>query len=82
MQHEAAQTIAPSAYWACGDVPLLEVIGAHDPLKPRPYWHELRDQFGKRVTTVIIQEASHALFPEQPDAVAGATLSWAAHDAR
>jgi hypothetical protein len=70
MQHGAAQTVTPSDYWACGDVPLLELIGAYDPWKPKPYWDELRGQFGERVTTVIIQEASHALFPEQPNAIA------------
>lgn len=40
---------------------------------------ELRIQFAERVTTVIIQEASHALFPEQPGAIADAVLPWAAH---
>jgi pimeloyl-ACP methyl ester carboxylesterase len=34
------------------------------------------------VTTVIIQEASHALFPEQPDAIADAVLPWAARYAQ
>jgi pimeloyl-ACP methyl ester carboxylesterase len=30
------------------------------------------------VTTVVVDGASHALFPEQPDAVAAALLSWLA----
>jgi hypothetical protein len=42
MQHGAAQTVTPSDYWACGDVPLLELIGAYDPWKPKPYRDELR----------------------------------------
>jgi pimeloyl-ACP methyl ester carboxylesterase len=78
MQHAAAQTVPPSEYWACGDVPLLEVFGADDPWKPKPYWGELRSEFGERVTTVIIQDASHALFPEQAQAIADAVLPWAA----
>jgi pimeloyl-ACP methyl ester carboxylesterase len=82
MQHGAAQTIALSDYWICGDVRVLEIIGAYDPFKPKRYWDELRSQFGERVTTVIIQEASHALFPEQPDAIADAVLPWAARYAQ
>jgi pimeloyl-ACP methyl ester carboxylesterase len=77
MQHAAALTVPRSEYWACGDVPLLEVFGADDPWKPKPYWDELRSEFGRRVTTVVIQQASHALFPEQPDAIADAVLPWA-----
>lgn len=64
MQRAAAQTVPSSDYWACGDVPLLELIGTRDPFKPKQYWDERYSQFGERVTTVIFQEASHALFPE------------------
>jgi pimeloyl-ACP methyl ester carboxylesterase len=78
MQHAAAQTVPRSEYWACGDVPLLGVFGAYDPWKPKPYWGELRSELGQRVTTMIIQDASHALFPEQPHAIADAVLPWAA----
>ena len=76
MQHVAAKAVEPSAYWACGTALMLEVFGALDPFKPRAYWSELRDQFRDRVTSVIIEDASHALFPEQPDRVAEAVLPW------
>jgi pimeloyl-ACP methyl ester carboxylesterase len=79
MQRGAAQTVSRSDYWSCGNVPLLELIGAYDPWKPKQYWNELRSEFGDRVTTVIIENASHALFPEQPDALADAVLPWAVH---
>ncbi|NKC05073.1 alpha/beta hydrolase [Ochrobactrum haematophilum] len=36
----------------------------------------MRREFGERVTTVIIPDASHALFPEQPEAIAEAISSW------
>ena len=78
MQHGAVQSAVLSEFWACGDVPLLELIGADDPFRPKQSWDELRSQFGERVTTVIIQQASHALLPEQPDAIADAVLPWAA----
>ncbi len=76
MQHEAAQAVPLAAYWGCGRAPMLEVFGALDPFKPRAYWQELGDQFGDRVTSVMIDDASHALFPEQPDRVAQAVLPW------
>jgi pimeloyl-ACP methyl ester carboxylesterase len=38
----------------------------------------MREEFGERVSVVVIPNASHALLPEQPDAVAGAILSWIA----
>jgi pimeloyl-ACP methyl ester carboxylesterase len=47
-----------------------------DFIKPRPYWHELRDQLGERVTTEIVPDASHALFPEQPDKVVDLVIPW------
>lgn len=78
MQQAALKAVAISEYWACGTVPLLEVIAACDPFKPKAYWQELRGQLGDRITTVVIDDASHALFPEQPHAVADAVLSWAA----
>ena len=78
MQHAASQAVPPSAYWACGRAPMLEMFGALDPFKPQACWQELRDRFGDRVTSVVIDDASHALFPEQPDRVAEAVLPWLA----
>ena len=56
---------------------LLVVHPDHDAFKPRKYWAEMREEFGERVTTVVIDGAGHALFPEQPEAAAEAILSWA-----
>lgn len=78
MQRGAAQAVPRSEYWACGRAPMLEIFGAHDPFKPKMYWQELRDEFGDRVTSVMIEDAAHALFPEQPQRVANAVLPWLA----
>ena len=78
MQHGAAQVTGVRESWACGNVPLLQVLGEHDPFNPKPYWHEMQERFGDRVTLSIVQDASHALFPEQPVAVAQAILPWLA----
>lgn len=63
-------------WWHAGTAPLLELIPEADPFKPRECWHQMRDEFGERVTTRTIPGASHALFPEQPAAVADAIDAW------
>ena len=78
MQHEAAKKSGLRESWACGNVPLLQLIAEYDPFIPKPFWSEMQDEFGDRVTVSILKDASHALFPEQPAAVAEAVLSWAA----
>lgn len=65
-----------SDWWSAGTAPLLELIPAADPFKPRNKWDEMRQSYGDRVSTVVIPDASHALFPEQPTAVADAIIAW------
>ena len=78
MQHEAVKASLLKDFAACGTVPLLQIIAEHDPFNPKSSWDELKDQLGERVTQKIVAGASHALFPEEPAAVAKAVLSWAA----
>jgi pimeloyl-ACP methyl ester carboxylesterase len=70
------QGVAQSDWWHAGTAPMLELIPALDPFKPREKWDELRAEFGARVQARVIDNASHALFPEQPGAVAEAVLAW------
>lgn len=69
--------VKQSDWWGAGVAPLLELIPANDPFKPRDKWDELAKTYGSRVQTVVIPDASHALFPEQPIAVADAVIAWA-----
>jgi hypothetical protein len=68
--------VTRDAWWHAGAAPLLELIPDQDPFKPKPEWNQLRDEFGDRITTKVIANASHALFPEQPRAVADAIAEW------
>ncbi len=68
--------VRQSDWWGAGTAPLLELIPASDPFKPKAYWGELRQSYGERVQTVVIPDASHALFPEQPQAIADAIIPW------
>jgi pimeloyl-ACP methyl ester carboxylesterase len=76
MEVHCASTVPQSEYWSAGSAPILEVIPDHDPFKPPAYWGELRQQLGNRVTTKIVTDASHALFPEQPEQVADVVIPW------
>jgi len=79
MQH-AAVTTADSALiehlWSAGTAPVLEILAAYDPFHPKDQWGDLRSRLGDRVTSTVIENASHALFPEQPDAVAAAVIDY------
>ena len=76
MQRGAVAKIDLTPYWSGGNTPLLEIDARHDPFKPDAFRSELRDKVGDRVTTVMIEDAAHALFPEQPDLVAEAVRHW------
>ena len=69
--------VKQDAWWHAGRAPLLELIPESDPFKPSKDWDQLKREFGDRLTTRVIARASHALFPEQPQAVAEAIASWA-----
>lgn len=69
--------VKQDAWWHAGRAPLLELIPDADPFKPRKDWQQLRQEFGDRIAVTLIAGASHALFPEQPQAVAQAIDEWA-----
>ncbi len=76
MQSTAGRAVKQSEWWSGGTVPLLDIQGELDPFKPRAMSNEMRDEFGERVSVVVIPNASHALIPEQPTAVTEAILAW------
>ena len=75
-QSVAGRTTGQSEWWPGGAVPLLDLQGELDPFKPREMANEMRDEFGDRVSVVVIANASHALIPEQPTAVVNAIVDW------
>ena len=77
MQVDCVRRADVARYWGAGNAPVFEIIAAFDPFHQRDEWGDLRARYGDRViTTIIIDDASHALFPEQPDAVAGAVIEY------
>jgi pimeloyl-ACP methyl ester carboxylesterase len=75
-QYAAGRATRQEEWWGAGTAPLLDLQAALDPFKPRAAANELHDEFGERVTIVVIPDASHALIPEQPAAVVAAIVSW------
>lgn len=66
-QRLAAARSDRARWWhAGGVVPILDVQAADDAIAPASQAMELRDELGDRVSVVIIDNAGHALLPEQP----------------
>jgi pimeloyl-ACP methyl ester carboxylesterase len=78
MQRAAVTGIDIGRYWGAGTAPILEILAESDPFHPKDQWEDLRTQLGPRVTSAVIKDASHALFPEQPDAVADTVINYLA----
>ena len=76
VQSAAGRATKQSEWWSGGTVPLLDLQGELDPFKPRAMSNEMREEFGERASVVVIPHASHALIPEQPNAVVEAILAW------
>ena len=50
---------------------------AHDPLAHVEDAKAYKERFADRVTVTVIEQASHAVIVEQPDAVSAALISYA-----
>jgi pimeloyl-ACP methyl ester carboxylesterase len=75
-QRAAVAAVQQDEWWSGGTAPLLDLQAAQDPFKPESKRNEMKDEFGQRVTVMVIPNASHALIPEQPKAVVEALTTW------
>jgi pimeloyl-ACP methyl ester carboxylesterase len=76
MQQKAVEASHPKEFRTAGTAPILQVIAESDPFSPYPSWRALREECGDRVTTRIVADAGHALFPEQTELVAEIVSDW------
>jgi pimeloyl-ACP methyl ester carboxylesterase len=74
----AASSATPQAeWWGAGSALVLDLQAALDPWRPRSTINDIRDDLGPdRVTVQVVPDASHALIPEQPEAVVRAVAEW------
>lgn len=75
-QRAAAAAVPQERWWPGGVAPLLDLQADQDPFRTESTRREMKDEFGDRVTVVLIENASHALFPERPREVAAALAGW------
>ena len=77
MQWDARDSI-PYAEWGhAGSAPVLAVQGLDDPMATPENGYVLREQLGSdRVHVVDVPDASHALLPEQPEAITREVLAF------
>lgn len=80
MEHTAVESVPSlSAIWGgANTTQILQLIPADDPLLPPDQWNQTTGVFPDRAVSIIIEDASHALFPEQNQAVDDAILPWLA----
>lgn len=77
MESHAREHTPVDDYFAAGTAPILDLQAEHDPVAPRRFAGVLKSLLGDRVTIVVVPNASHALFPEQPNAVTEAIAAFA-----
>lgn len=76
-ERDATEATPKPEWWTAGTAPVLDVLALNDPLSPPDSVHCYRDQWGAdRVTIAKINNAAHALLPEQPAAVADAIINY------
>jgi pimeloyl-ACP methyl ester carboxylesterase len=73
-QARAAGRTAVARWWDPGAVDVLIVQGLDDAMAPPGNGRQLAELLGDRATLVEIEDAGHALLPEQPEQVAAALL--------
>jgi pimeloyl-ACP methyl ester carboxylesterase len=76
-QRAASAATPQDEWWGAGSAPVLDVQAEHDPWRLPATRNGIRDDLGAgRVTVVVIPDASHALIPEQPQALVNAVRDW------
>ncbi len=76
-QRAASAATPQDEWWSAGTAPVLDMQAEFDPWRPAETRNGIRDDLGAgRVTVVVIPNASHALIPEQPEAVVRAVRDW------
>lgn len=76
-QRSAAKASPQVNWWGAGSTQILDLQAAQDPFAPEATSQELQAELGlDRVQVVRIANASHALIPEQPNAVASALIKF------
>jgi pimeloyl-ACP methyl ester carboxylesterase len=69
-QRAASAATPRVTWWSAGSAPILDVQAEFDVFAPRESANHLQNELGSRVSIVVVENAGHALIPEQPQRVA------------
>ena len=78
-QRAASAATPQDDWWTAGSAPVLDIQAEHDPWRPANTRNGIiLDDLGAGAGSpvVVIPDASHALIPEQPEAVVRAVRGW------
>jgi pimeloyl-ACP methyl ester carboxylesterase len=80
MEQGAYQPVAglPTPAAGAPSTQVLEIIATYDPFLPPDQWNATTDMYPDRVVSVVIPDASHALFPENLPAILSGVLPFLA----
>lgn len=73
---EAQDSTPLDAWWTAGDAPVLVIQGLKDRVAPPENGYHVRALAGHRATVLDLPNASHAILPEEPEAVERAVLAF------
>ena len=77
IQRHATQSVDSREWWAASEKPMLVIAALQDRIAPpEDTIDRLEADFPESVTGVRIDQAGHALLPEQPEQIAAAMLDW------
>jgi pimeloyl-ACP methyl ester carboxylesterase len=72
----AAETTPLDDWWGGGEAPVLVVQGKEDRCALPENGHLLKQEFGNRITVFDIENAAHALLPEQPERISEIIINY------
>jgi pimeloyl-ACP methyl ester carboxylesterase len=72
----AAETTPLDDWWSGGEVPVLVIQGMEDRCAFPENGHLLKEEYGDRITVIDIENAAHALLPEQPELIAQIIINY------
>jgi len=72
----ASASTASDAWWTAGNADVLIVQPAQDVVAVPENAYQIKSALGERATLVVIDQAGHALLPEQPEQVARVVVQW------
>lgn len=80
LQMAATERTNTARWWTAGRAPVLLVQAEADPIAPAGNASALGAEIGDRLTLVKLRNASHAILPEQPEAVAALLANYFSGD--